>query len=184
MAIIKPYKGVWPKIDDSAFIAENAVIIGDVEIGADSSVWYSCVLRGDVNAIRIGERTNIQDLTMIHCASPRDGKPGIPTKIGNDVTIGHTAIIHACSIEDQCLIGMGACILDGAHIERNAIVGANALVTMNKCVLSLELWGGNPAKKIKILSESIEADMLYSASHYVNLAREHRSITQESRNQS
>ena len=174
MAIIKPFNGVWPKIANTAYVAENAVIIGDVIIGEFSSVWFSAVLRGDVNAIRIGNRTNIQDLTMIHCSSAQGGKPGIPTIIGDDVTIGHTAILHACTIEDETLIGMGACILDGAHIEKYAIVGASGLVTMTKRVPSFELWGGQPAKKMRCLDSEIVNDIKLSATHYVGLAQEHK----------
>ena len=139
---IYPFRGIVPKINDTSFIAPTAVVAGDVVIGADSSLWFGAVVRGDVNYIRIGDRSNVQDNAVVHCT-----KDGNPTLIGNDVTIGHSAIIHACTLEDASFIGMGAIILDGAVVQSRAMVAAGSLVTGGKTVPSGELWAGNPAKK-------------------------------------
>jgi len=148
MAIIKPYKGKYPKIHPTAFIAENAVIIGDVEIGEDCSIWYNVVIRGDVNYIRIGDRTNIQDGTIIHVDHRK-----YPTIIGKEVTVGHNVMLHACTIEDRCLIGMSATIMDGAVVGRESIVGAGSLITPGKVVQPRSLWTGSPAKFKRELTE-------------------------------
>ena len=121
-----PYRGVLPTVHPGAFVAQNAAIIGDVEIGAGSGVWYGCVLRGDVNEIRVGERTNIQDLTMIHCAELGQG-----TYLGDDITVGHSAVLHACTIEDGALIGIQACVMDDCVVERGAMLAAGALLTLS-----------------------------------------------------
>lgn len=162
MAIIKPYKGKYPKIHPSAFIAENAVIIGDVEIGRDCSVWYNVVIRGDVNFIRIGDRTNIQDGTIIHVDHKR-----YPTIIGSNVTIGHNVMIHACTIEDYCLIGMSSTIMDGVVVGRQSIVGAGALITPNKTVEPQSLWAGVPAKFVRKLTDEELIWIEKSAENYV-----------------
>jgi len=136
-----------PYIHPSAFIAPSADIIGDVTIGEDASIWYGCVLRGDINRIVIGERTNIQDATVIHLS---DDYGAI---VGNDVTVGHRALIHACTIEDGVLVGMGAIIMDGAHIGENSIVGAGALVTAGTVVPPGSLVLGSPAKVVRALNK-------------------------------
>ncbi len=142
-SLILPFAGRIPVIAPDAFIAPNATIIGDVEVGAEASVWFGCVLRGDEEPIRIGAGTNIQDLTLIHTSG------GVaPTTIGANVTVGHSAIIHGCTIEDGALIGMGAIVLDEAVIERDAIVAAGAVVSPGKRVRAGELWAGVPAKLI------------------------------------
>ncbi len=148
MAIIKPYKGIYPRIHPTAFIAENAVIIGDVEIGEDCSIWYNVVIRGDVNYIRIGDRTNIQDGTIIHVTNKT-----YPTIIGKEVTVGHKVMLHGCTIEDRCLIGMSATIMDGVVVGRESIVGAGALVPPNKRIETRSLWVGSPAKFKRNLKE-------------------------------
>ncbi|WP_457623417.1 gamma carbonic anhydrase family protein [Persephonella sp.] len=148
MAIIKPYNGIYPKIHPSAFIAENAVIIGDVEIGEDSSIWYNVVIRGDVNFIKIGNRTNIQDGTVIHVDHKK-----YPTIIGNEVTIGHNVMLHACTIEDRVLVGMSATIMDGVVVGKESIIGAGSLVTPHKKVEPRSLWTGSPAKFKRMLNE-------------------------------
>ena len=168
-AYILPYQGILPTIAEDAFIAPNAVVIGDVVIGAGSSVWFSCVVRGDVHEIRIGERTNIQDGTVIHVTG---GKLG--TYIGSDITIGHGAILHACTLEDSCFIGMGATLLDVVVIESGAMVAAGAVVTPGKRVKSGELWAGNPAKMLRSLSEDDMAFFPKSAANYVALAGRYR----------
>lgn len=163
MALIRPYKKISPQIDASAFIAENAAVIGDVHIGAGSSVWFGCTLRGDVAEIRIGARSNIQDHTIIHESS----KP-IPTIIGDDVTIGHACLLHACAVGDGAFIGMQACVMDGAVVE------AGALLTPGKTVPSGQLWGGSPAKFMRALTDEDREHMCRSSAHYVDLAGDYK----------
>lgn len=162
MAIIKAYKGVYPKIDPTVFVAENAVIIGDVEIGKDSSIWYNVVIRGDVNYIRIGERTNIQDGTIIHVDHKK-----YPTVIGNNVTVGHKVMLHACTVEDNCLIGMSATVMDGVVVGRQSIIAAGALVTPGKIIEPQSLWAGVPAKFVRKLTEEELSWLEKSAENYV-----------------
>jgi carbonic anhydrase/acetyltransferase-like protein (isoleucine patch superfamily) len=173
-AVIKPYNGITPKIAADAFIAETAVVIGDVEIGAGSSIWYGCVLRGDSNSIRIGARTNIQDGTIIHVNHEREGAAGTKTTIGSDVTVGHMALLHACTLEDGSFVGMKACVMDGVVVEGGAMVAAGALVTPGKRVKKGELWAGSPAKLMRPLSEKEIAYFAYSARHYAELAASYR----------
>lgn len=173
--IILPFRGLQPKIADGVFIAENATLIGDVEIGPGSSIWYGCVLRGDVNRIRIGRNTNIQDGTVIHCDHDRDGDyrltgGGEPTLIGDDVTVGHMALLHACKVEDGAFIGMRAVVMNRAVIESGAMVAAGALVTPDKRVVGGELWGGAPARRMRELTAEERAFFPYSAAHYARLA--------------
>ncbi|MGE5547662.1 MAG: gamma carbonic anhydrase family protein [Solirubrobacterales bacterium] len=167
--VILPYQGTLPTIDAEAFIAPGAVVIGDVVIGKGSSVWFNCTIRGDVHEIRIGERTNIQDGTVVHVTG---GKLG--TYIGSDITIGHGAILHACTLEDGCFIGMGATILDGAVVESGAMVAAGAVVTPGKRVKAGELWAGNPAKMLRALSDADIAFFPKSAANYAALADRYR----------
>ena len=168
MALLHPYKSIMPKIGRNVFLAETAAVIGDVEIGDESSIWYHCVVRGDVNDIKIGARTNIQDGTVIHVSSTLQG-----TYIGNDVTVGHMALLHACTVEDGAFIGMKACVMDGAYVEKGAMVAAGALVTPGKRVLSGQLWGGSPARFMRELKEDEKAYIPYSAGHYARLASEY-----------
>lgn len=168
MAIIKPYKNILPRVGRNVFLADNAAIVGDVEIGDDSSIWFGCTVRGDVNNIKIGARTNIQDGTVIHVSSTLQG-----TYIGNDVTVGHMALLHACTIEDEAFIGMQACVMDGAVVEKGAMVAAGALVTPGKRVPSGQLWGGSPAKLMRPLTEEERKYIPYSAAHYVRVAKEY-----------
>jgi len=163
----KSFNGISPATD-GAFVAENATLIGAVTMGRGSSVWYGAVLRGDVQPIYIGERTNIQDLAMIHATTGRT-----PTTVGNDVTVGHGAILHGCTIGDEVLIGMGAVILDGAIVPGHTLVAAKALVLENSVLESGWLYGGIPAKKIKPLSEEQLAFFARSAAHYVAAAQTH-----------
>ncbi len=163
MAIIKGYKGKFPKIGKNVFIAENAVIIGDVEIGDDCSIWYNVVIRGDVNYIRIGDRTNVQDGTIIHVTHDTH-----PTIIGKEVTVGHKVMLHGCVIEDRCLIGMSSTIIDGAVIGKESIVGAGALITQNKKVEPRSLWVGSPAKFKRYLTEEEVKGLEQSYKNYIN----------------
>lgn len=166
--LIFPYRDIMPEIDQSVFVAPNASIIGDVKIGAESSIWFGCAVRGDVNNITIGERTNIQDGTVIHVSSTTQG-----TYIGDDVTVGHMALLHACTIGNQAFIGMKACIMDDAVVEDQAMVAAGALVTSGKTVPSGQLWGGSPAKYMRNLSDEEIKFLKFSAERYVKLSREY-----------
>ena len=146
---IIPYNGVLPKLEDNVFLASGSKVVGDVKIGSESSVWYNCVIRGDVNHVIIGKKTNIQDGTIIHVSSTgfsATGGKGCPTLIGSNVTIGHNATIHACTINDYSLIGMGAIILDGSIIEEMSLIAAGALVPPGTKIRKEELWAGNPAR--------------------------------------
>lgn len=167
--LILPFKGTAPTIADDCFIAPNATVIGDTIIGAGTSVWFGCVIRGDVHEIRIGERTNIQDGTIIHVTG---GKLG--TYIGSDITIGHGAVLHACTLEDGCFVGMGAMVLDGAVVESGAMVAAGAVVTPGKRVKAGELWAGNPAKMMRPLKPEEIAFFPVSADKYKTLADTYR----------
>eukprot|EP00003_Mantamonas_plastica_P012476 TRINITY_DN22388_c0_g1_i1.p1 TRINITY_DN22388_c0_g1~~TRINITY_DN22388_c0_g1_i1.p1 ORF type:complete len:185 (+),score=26.48 TRINITY_DN22388_c0_g1_i1:127-681(+) len=162
------YRGVMPTIDETAFIAPNATIIGDVEIGAETGIWFGCVIRGDVHEIRIGSRTNIQDLTMVHVAKGKFG-----TYIGDDVTIGHAAIIHACTLEDRSFVGMGATVMDGCVIEQGGMLGANALLAPGKRIPAGELWAGVPARKVRDLTQEEIEFFKVSADRYADLAQEY-----------
>ncbi|HEV8389776.1 MAG TPA: gamma carbonic anhydrase family protein [Dongiaceae bacterium] len=169
-AVIRAHHGVTPSIAPSAFIAETAVVIGDVTIGEQASIWYGCVLRGDGNTIRVGARTNIQDGTIVHVNHEREGTAGTRCIIGADITIGHMALIHACTLEDGCFVGMKACVMDGAVVESGAMVAAGALVTPGKRVKRGELWAGSPAKLMRKLSEAELNYFSYTVEHYVEQA--------------
>ena len=169
-ALIRPYRGTLPTIDPTAFVAETATVIGDVVIGPESGIWYGCVVRGDVSEVRIGARTNIQDGTIIHVARNGQG-----TYIGDDITVGHMALLHACTLDSGCFIGMKACVMDGAHVESGAMVAAGALVTPGKRVKTGWLWAGSPAKPIRELTKEDLAYFPVSARQYADLANEYRS---------
>jgi carbonic anhydrase/acetyltransferase-like protein (isoleucine patch superfamily) len=171
--IIRPFKGISPKIHDTAFIAETAAIIGDVEIGAETGIWYGAVIRGDVNKIRIGARTNIQDGCVIHVDSEGEHWEGIPTLIGDNVTVGHKALLHACTIEDDAFVGMGSIVLDGAVVESGAMLAAGAMLTPKKCIPKGQLWAGSPAKYFRDLSDDELAYFKISADHYADLAKQY-----------
>ena len=164
--IIRNFLDKHPKIDPTAFVAENAVIIGDVEIGAGASVWYNCVLRGDVNYIRIGDGTNIQDGTIIHVSRGAE----FPTIIEKEVTVGHSATIHGCYIEQGSLIGIGAIVLDGARIGRNSLIAAGSLVTPNTIIPEGSFVMGAPAKVKRQLSAEEIANMQKFWENYVTLS--------------
>lgn len=164
--LIKPYKGIHPKIHPTVFIVESAVIIGDVEIGEYSSIWFNAVVRGDVHYIRIGERTNIQDLCMLHVT-----KETHPLILGSNITVGHSVTLHGCTIKDRCLIGMGATILDGAVVGEDCIIGAGALVTEGAVIPPGTLAIGMPAKPKRDLTEKEIARIRQSAQNYIDYAR-------------
>lgn len=167
-ASLLAYRKAIPRIAARVFIAPGAMVIGDVEIGVDSSVWFGCVIRGDVNVVRIGDRANLQDGTVVHVA-----KEGQGTFIGSDVTVGHMALLHACTLEDRCLVGMRATIMDGCLVESGAMVAAGALITPGKRVRSGELWAGMPAKPIRGLNDEDRAAIAKLAPRYVALAADY-----------
>ena len=168
--LIREFNGVSPKIHETAFVADNAAIIGDVEIGPRASIWYGVVIRGDMNRIRIGANTNIQDGTVIHVDSEGEHWNGLPTLIGDKVTVGHRVMLHACTLEDRSFVGMSATVLDGAVIESGAMVAAGALVTPGKRVLKGQLWGGTPAKYMRDLRPE-EVDYFdFVTEHYLEVS--------------
>ena len=163
-----PWRGKTPRVGPGAFVAPGAHLIGDVELGAGSSVWFGCVLRGDVYELRVGARTNIQDNSVVHVVS---GGPG--TYIGDDVTVGHGCILHACRIADRGFVGMGSVVLDEAVIETDAMLAAGALLTAGKRVPTGELWAGRPARRVRELRPDEIARIAESAERYAALAKEY-----------
>lgn len=164
--LVTSYGSATPSVAESVFLAPGSVVTGDVEIGANASIWYNAVVRGDVNYIRIGAGTNVQDLVVVHGTHDTH-----PTQIGRNVTIGHGATIHGCTLGDLCLIGIGAIVLDGAVVESGAMVAAGAVVTPGTRVLSGTLVAGTPAKVLRELRPDEVADVAASASRYVEYAR-------------
>ncbi len=175
MAVVKPYRGIFPKIHPSVYLSDNVFVIGDVEIGEDSSVWFGSVVRGDVNYIRIGRRTNIQDNSVVHVTHDTH-----PTVIGDNVTVGHRVILHGCTLGNNILVGMGAIIMDGVEIEDFVLVGAGALVTPNKKIPSGVLVAGVPAKIIRDLREEEIELIKESAENYVRYKNEYLNTKQNS----
>jgi Carbonic anhydrases/acetyltransferases, isoleucine patch superfamily len=169
-----PYKGIYPKLGSRVFIAPNAVVIGDVEIGDDASVWFGCVLRGDVNVIRVGPRSNIQDGTVVHVA-----KDTVGTFIGADVTIGHCALLHACTLEDRSFVGMRATAMDLSVVEAGGMLAAGALLTPSRRVGAGQLWAGAPAKFVRDLTEADRRATAHLAPRYVGLAGDYLSDRRE-----
>ena len=169
MALIKPVNGIAPVIAPDVFIAETAAVLGDVHLAEGVSIWFNAVLRGDVGPIRIGARSNLQDLVMVHCTSDYS-----ETLVGEDVTVGHRAILHGCTVGDRCLIGMGAVILDLAVIEPDVIVAASAVVLENSRLESGFLYAGIPARKIKPLSAEQLQSLKTGAAHYVEVREWYR----------
>ena len=163
MSIIRELNGITPNMGENTFIAETAVIIGDVKTGKDCSIWYNAVLRGDVNSIELGDKVNIQDNAMVHCTYKKS-----PTKLGNNVSVGHNAIVHGCTIKDNVLVGMGAIVMDDCVVESHSIIAAGAVLTKGTHVKSGELWAGIPAKKIKEVSKELrEEEIKRIAESYV-----------------
>lgn len=163
MPVILPVKGVLPNIPEDCYIAENATIVGDVVMGKECSIWFNAVVRGDVNSIRMGDRVNVQDGACIHCTYQKT-----KTIIGNNVSIGHHAIVHGCRVEDNVLIGMGAIVMDNVHIGKNSIIAAGAVVLEGTQVASGSIYAGVPAKKVKDISpELLEGEVERIANNYV-----------------
>lgn len=171
---IRSFRGHTPKLGKKVFVDETAVVLGDVEIGDDSSIWPMAVIRGDMHKVRIGERTSIQDGSVLHITHASDFNPdGYPLIIGNEVTVGHKATLHGCTIHDRCLIGIGAIILDGAVIEEEVIVAAGCLVPPGKRLESGFVYKGNPAKKVRPVTDKEKAFFPYGASNYAKLKDEY-----------
>jgi len=171
---LRAYKGISPKIGNNVYIDPFSTIIGDVNIADDVGIWPMCVLRGDVNSIKIGKRTNIQDGSVLHVARKGEATvDGLSLQIGEDVTVGHKAMLHACQIGDRVLIGMGAIVLDNVKVEDDVILGAGSLVPPNKILASGFLYVGSPAKPARPLTDDELAFLKRSASHYVNLKNEY-----------
>ena len=169
MGPLYPFEGKWPRVHPTAWIAPTAAVIGDVEIGPNSSVWYHCVLRGDTNFIRIGAGVNIQDGSILHVNRGRE-----PCILEDEVTIGHACIIHACTLKPRAFVGMGATVLDGATIEEGGMLAAGSVLPPGKVIGRYEQWMGNPAKLRKLLTEEERAGFDRTATHYAELAGRHR----------
>ncbi len=165
--IIVPFQGKHPKVDPTAYVAPGVVLVGDVTIGAHASVWFGSVLRGDDQSITVGEGSNVQDGTVIHVTLDTG-----PTIIGRNVTIGHGVRLHGCTLEDRCLVGIGAIVLDGAMVKTGSFVAAGALVGPGKVIPTGELWGGNPARKLRDMRPDDESFLDFDAEHYRRRARE------------
>jgi carbonic anhydrase/acetyltransferase-like protein (isoleucine patch superfamily) len=171
---IRNYNGTSPNIGDGVFVDDMAVVIGDVTIGEDASIWPMVAVRGDVHSISIGKRTNIQDGSVLHVTADNEFNPGgHALKIGDEVTVGHGAILHACTVEDRCLIGMGATVLDGAVVKTNTMVAAGTLVPPGKVLESGYLYLGNPVRQARALKEKEIEYLSFSAQHYVDLKNKH-----------
>lgn len=165
---VLPYKGIMPKIADDVYVAPGARVVGDVEIGPGSSVWFNTVIRGDVNSVRIGARTNIQDGSVVHESGASE-----PTVIGDDVLIGHMVLLHSCLLKDRCLIGMGAIVMDNVTVGEEAMVAAGALVTPGKTIEPRTLWGGSPAKYMRDLTDDEIAHNQFLTRNYATRAQEY-----------
>lgn len=170
---VYPFAGKVPQIAPSAWIAPGAQVSGDVEIGADSSIWYNVVVRGDVMPIRIGARSNIQDGSVVHVTGGRAA-----TNIGDDVLIGHMAMIHGCTLRDRSFVGLGSIVMDGCIIDPEGMLGAGALLTPGKHIRARELWLGRPARFVRMLTDAEVTHNFAGAEHYVGLARQHRAAQQ------
>ena len=169
VATIAPYRGVAPRLHDTVLVMEGGTVIGDVEIGEGSSIWPGVVVRGDVHHVRIGARTNLQDGAVVHVTTDRH-----PAQIGDDVTVGHRAVLHGCTVKDRCLVGIGAVVLDGAVVGPDALVGAGALVTPGTVVPPGSMFLGSPARAKRPLTDEERAALRETAAHYVELAARYR----------
>jgi len=166
---IRCYKNISPVIADSAWVDESAVVIGQCDLAEDASVWPNATLRGDVNKIKVGARSNIQDGCVLHTTHESPISKGSRCIVGDDVTVGHNVVLHGCIVQDECLIGMGSVVLDNAVVEKHVLLGANSLVPAGKVLESGYLYVGSPAKKLRALSDEEKAFFKYSAEHYVVL---------------
>ena len=172
---IRSFENHTPHIAESAYIDPLALVLGNVEIGADASLWPQVVVRGDIQSIKIGDATNIQDGSVLHVSHDSDYAPGgFPLVIGRRVTVGHMAILHGCYIEDECLIGMGSIVMDGAVVQAGAMLGAGSLVSPGTVIEGGYLWLGRPARRVRPLTAEEQVYLTYSAEHYVRLKNRHR----------
>jgi carbonic anhydrase/acetyltransferase-like protein (isoleucine patch superfamily) len=167
--MLRDYKGLRPRVAEGAFVADSAQVIGDVTVGPESSVWFGAVIRGDVHSIRLGSRTNIQDLSVIHVTSGR-----FSTRVGDDVTVGHRVILHGCTVGNRVLVGMGAVLLDGVTVGDDCLIGAGALLTPGTVIPPGSLVLGSPARVKRPLTEEERTELPQSAARYVALARDYR----------
>ncbi|MCK5091999.1 MAG: gamma carbonic anhydrase family protein [Gammaproteobacteria bacterium] len=171
---IRAFNKTTPNLAEGVYVDDTALVIGDVKIGPDSSVWPMTVIRGDVHYIRIGSGTNIQDHSVLHVSHDSEFEAGgHPLEIGNNVTVGHQAVLHGCTVGDNCMIGMGSMVMDGAVIQKEVILGAGSLVTPNKTLESGYLWMGRPAKKVRALTVQEKEQLEYSARHYMKLKNDY-----------
>lgn len=172
---IRPFESHIPWIADSAYVDPTAVVIGQVEIGDNASLWPQVVVRGDIHSIKIGDNTNIQDGTILHVSHDSEFAPGgFPLAVGQSVTVGHMVVLHGCTIEDNCLIGMGSLVMDGALIQTGAMLGAGSLVSPGMVIEGGYLWLGRPARRVRPLTADEQRYLKYSAEHYVRLKNRHR----------
>ncbi len=177
--VLLPFNNHVPRVASDAFVAKTAVLIGDVEIGAAAGIWFGCVLRGDGNLISIGARSNVQDGTVIHVnEEPEGGRggAGYACRVGDDVTVGHMALLHGCTLEPGSFVGMKACIMDGCVVEGEGMVAAGALLTPGKRVRRGELWAGSPAKLMRRLTPEELALLPWTVEHYVKRAQAYRKL--------
>ena len=167
---VRPFEEHSPVIGERVYVADQALVLGQVSIGDDASIWPMTVVRGDVHSIQIGARSNIQDGSVLHVTHDSDYNPGgFPLTIGDDVTVGHSVILHGCTIGNRCLIGMGALVMDGAVIEDDVVLGAGSLVTQGKRLEGGYLWVGRPVRRLRKLADKQKQGLVYSAEHYVRL---------------
>ena len=175
MPNIRPFDGTSPQIDADAWIDDTALVIGDVHIGAQSSIWPKVVVRGDIHAIRIGDMSNVQDGSVLHVSHHSEFLPGgAALEVGDRVTIGHNVILHGCTLQDDCLVGMGAIVMDRAVVQSHTVVGAGSIVPGGKVLESGYLYVGSPARRVRELTEQELSYFAYSAEHYVRLADKYR----------
>ena len=166
---LTPFKGVWPSVAENAYVFHGAQVVGDVKIAEDASIWHNCVLRGDVNHIRVGSRSNIQDGTVVHVSTRT-----FPTVIGEDVLVAHMAMLHGCTLEDRSFVGMGAVVMDNATIETDGMLAAGAMLTPGKTIKKRELWVGRPAKFARMVTDEELTKNRGMAEHYRKIAEQHR----------
>tara|TARA_A100001391_G_scaffold136353_1_gene95008 strand:- start:25795 stop:26370 length:576 start_codon:yes stop_codon:yes gene_type:complete len=172
-ATILPFEGKVPQIHETAFVAPGARIIGDVTIGPKASIWYNCVLRGDIHRIEVGARSNVQDGTVFHVEGPRPDTEGCPTIIGEDCVIGHMALVHGATLADKAFVGMGAIAMDGCHVGEGAMLGAGALLSPGKSIPAREIWVGRPAKLFRTMDAAQVEKIRFQAERYCDLAERH-----------
>lgn len=172
-ATILAHSGKTPRIHETAFIAPGARLIGDVEVGPHASIWYNCVLRGDLNRIVVGARSNVQDGTVIHVEDGQGGDPGLPTLIGEDALVGHMAILHGCIVEDRAFVGMGSVVMDTARIEQSGMLAAGALLAPGRVIPPAQLWAGRPARYMRDLAPAQLEQMRLQTAKYLALAESH-----------